>query len=199
MNKKLKTFITVFFIGAAYAVIYALPFVQYMFYDPLVESIGATNAQLGTLIAIYGLGNIFGAPVGGWLADKINSGTKVTFISLIGLCASTALIAVGVDMHNFPFFFAMSVLTFVCCGFATGATFRMIPHVFGNPLLSSLITGFVAAVAAYGAFITPKIFGFVYSMFGNIHPAFAVLLAFNIVTVAVCYWFYVRKGANMNV
>ncbi|MBF1752749.1 MAG: nitrate/nitrite transporter, partial [Veillonella sp.] len=72
-------------------------------------------------------------------------------------------------------------------------------HVFGNPLLSSLITGFVAAVAAYGAFITPKIFGFVYSTFGNIHPAFAVLLAFNIVTVAVCFWFYVRKGANMNV
>ena len=102
-------------------------------------------------------------------------------------------------MHNFPFFFAMSVLTFVSCGFATGATFRMIPHVFGNPLLSSLITGFVAAVAAYGAFITPKIFGFVYSTFGNIHPAFAVLLAFNIVTVAVCYWFYVRKSANMNV
>ena len=95
-------------------------------------------------------------PVGGWLSDKINSGTKVTFVSLIGLCATTALIAVGVDMHNFPFFFAMSVLTFVCCGFATGATFRMIPHVFGNPLLSSLIIGFVAAVAAYGAFITPK-------------------------------------------
>ena len=116
-----------------------------------------------------------------------------------GLCATTALIAVGVDMHNFPFFFAMSVLTFVCCGFATGATFRMIPHVFGNPLLSSLITGFVAAVAAYGAFITPKIFGFTYSTFGNIYPAFAVLLAFNIVTVAVCYWFYVRKSANMNV
>ena len=72
-------------------------------------------------------------PVGGWLSDKINSGTKVTFVSLLGLCATTALIAVGVDMHNFPFFFAMSVLTFVCCGFATGATFRMIPHVFGNP------------------------------------------------------------------
>ena len=40
---------------------------------------------------------------------------------------------------------------------------------------------------------------FVYSMFGNIHPAFAVLLAFNLVTVSVCYWFYVRKSANMNV
>ena len=138
-------------------------------------------------------------PVGGWLADKIYSGTKVTFVSLLGLCATTALIAVGVDMHNFPFFFAMSVLTFVCCGFATGATFRMIPHVFGNPLLSSLITGFVAAVAAYGAFITPKIFGFTYTTFGSIYPAFVALLVFNLVTVAVCYWFYVRKSANMNV
>ncbi|MDE8715293.1 nitrate/nitrite transporter, partial [Veillonella atypica] len=27
-------------------------------------------------------------PVGGWLSDKINSGTKVTFVSLIGLCAT---------------------------------------------------------------------------------------------------------------
>ena len=75
----------------------------------------------------------------------------------------------------------------------------MIPHVFGNPLLSSLITGFVAAVAAYGAFITPTIFGFTYTTFGSIYPAFVALLVFNLVTVAVCYWFYVRKSANMNV
>lgn len=138
-------------------------------------------------------------PVGGWLADKINSGTKITFLGLIGLCVSTALIAVGVDLHSFPFFFAMSVITFVFTGFITGAAFRMIPHIFTDGLQGSLVTGFTAAVAAYGAFITPKIFGFTYTTFGNIHPAFAVLLAFNIVTVAVCYWFYVRKGANMNV
>ena len=73
----------------------------------------------------------------------------------------------------------------------------MIPHVFGNPLLSSLITGFVAAVAAYGAFITPKIFGFTYTTFGSIYPAFVALLVFNLVTVAVCYWFYVRKAASI--
>ena len=138
-------------------------------------------------------------PVGGWLADKINSGTKITFIGLIGLCITTVLIAVGVDMHHFDFFFGMTVLMFVSCGFVTGSTFRMIPHIFTDGLQSSLIAGFVAAVAAYGAFITPKIFGYVYTTFGSIHPAFAVLLAFNIVTVFVCYWFYVRKAANMNV
>ena len=93
----------------------------------------------------------------------------------------------------------MTVLMFISCGFVTGSTFRMIPHIFTDGLQSSLIAGFVGAVAAYGAFITPKIFGYVYTTFGSIHPAFAVLLAFNIVTVFVCYWFYVRKAANMNV
>lgn len=138
-------------------------------------------------------------PVGGWLADKIDSGTKVTFVTLIGLCISTALIAVGVDIHNFPFFFAMSVLTFIFTGFITGASFRMIPHIFTDGLQGSLVTGFTAAVAAYGAFITPKLFGYIYTTFGNIHPAFVMLLAFNIITVIVCWYFYVRKGANMHV
>jgi MFS family permease len=83
MNKKFKTFITIFFIGAAYAIIYALPFVQYMFYDPLVESLGATNAQLGVLIAIFGIGNIVGAPIGGWISDKFNH-KMVYLLSLVG-------------------------------------------------------------------------------------------------------------------
>lgn len=128
--------------------------------------------------------------------------TLAAFPGLVGATLRfvyTALIAVGVDLHSFPFFFSMSVITFVFTGFITGASFRMIPHIFTDGLQGSLVTGFTAAVAAYGAFITPKIFGFTYTTFGNIHPAFAVLLAFNIVTVAVCYWFYVRKGANINV
>jgi MFS family permease len=77
MSKKMKVFITIFFMGAAYALVYALPFVQYVFYDPMINSIGATNAQLGTLIAIFGLGNVFGAPIGGWVADKFNHKTVI--------------------------------------------------------------------------------------------------------------------------
>ena len=51
----------------------------------------------------------------------------------------------------------------------------------------------------YHIVFTPKIFGFTYTTFGSIYPAFVALLVFNLVTVVVCYWFYVRKGANMNV
>ena len=136
-------------------------------------------------------------PVGGWLGDKINSGTKVTYYALIGLIISTALIAVGIDLHNFVFFFIATVITFVMTGIMTGATFRMIPHIFTNALQGSLVTGFVAAVAAYGAFVTPKLFGFIYSTFGNIHPAFAMLLGFNILTLVVLYWFYARKNSGI--
>ena len=73
----------------------------------------------------------------------------------------------------------------------------MIPHIFTNALQGSLVTGFVAAVAAYGAFVTPKLFGFIYSTFGNIHPAFAMLLGFNILTLVVLYWFYARKNSGI--
>ncbi len=82
MNNKLKKWVTVFIMGSAYGLVYALPFVQYIFYDPLVESIGATNAQLGILIAIFGVGNLL-APLGGILADKFNY-KWVYLISLIG-------------------------------------------------------------------------------------------------------------------
>ena len=110
---------------------------------------------------------------------------------------STALIAVGIDLHNFVFFFIATVITFVMTGLMTGATFRMIPHIFTNALQGSLVTGFVAAVAAYVAFVTPKLFGFIYSTFGNIHPAFAMLLGFNILTLVVLYWFYARKNSGI--
>ena len=137
-------------------------------------------------------------PVGGWLSDKINSGTTVTFYALIGLCLTTFGIMVGINIHSFVFFFICTLLTFVMTGLITGSSFRMIPHIFTSSLHSSLVTGFTAAVAAYGAFVTPKIFGFVYGYFGDSTPAFAVLLAFNIVTVGITYYFYKRKAANMN-
>src|SRR5699024_8544568 len=82
MNKRIKMLLTIFFMGAGYSLVYALPFIQYMFYEPMRQALGATNAQLGTLIMLFGLGNIFGAPIGGWVADKFNHKT-VYMVSLI--------------------------------------------------------------------------------------------------------------------
>ncbi len=153
MNNKLKTFITIFFIGAAYAIIYALPFVQYMFYDPLVESIGATNAQLGFLIAIFGLGNIFGAPIGGWLADKFNHKT-IYLLALVGNSALCFLFA-----YNLNYKFAV----YIWIGLAITALFAYFPaHVKIVRLLGSeeeqgKIFGLAEAAGGVGSIIVNSI------------------------------------------
>lgn len=72
MDKKLKTFITVMVMGSCWSIVYLIPFIQYVFYDPLKEALGASNTQLGFLLTIYGLGNIYGCPIGGWIADRFN-------------------------------------------------------------------------------------------------------------------------------
>lgn len=59
-------------LGASWAVSYLVPFLQYTWYAPFKEFIGGTNMQLGLLITIYGFGNVFGAPIGGWFADHFN-------------------------------------------------------------------------------------------------------------------------------
>lgn len=72
MKQKIKLVITILVLGACWAVVYLVPFLQYTWYDPFKEFIGGTNTQLGLLLTIYGFGNVFGAPVGGWVADRFN-------------------------------------------------------------------------------------------------------------------------------
>ena len=67
-----KTFVKLTVLGMSWTIVYTLAFIQYILYDPFLESIGCTNAQLGLLMTIFGLGNVLGAPVGGWLADRFD-------------------------------------------------------------------------------------------------------------------------------
>ncbi|MBH6948906.1 MFS transporter [Clostridioides difficile] len=82
MNKKFKLIVTMLVLGLCWSIVYVVPFIQYIFYDPFREVIGCTNAQLGLLMTVYGFGNIFGAPIGGWIADRFNY-KKVYLASLL--------------------------------------------------------------------------------------------------------------------
>ena len=55
--------------------------------------------------------------------------------------------------QNFAMFFA----AFLTTNFVKGTSFRMIPYIFNNPFHSLPVTGFTATIAAYGAFLIPKI------------------------------------------
>ncbi|UZD43281.1 MFS transporter [Selenomonas sputigena] len=146
------------------------------------------------------LGPFIGAgirPVGGLLADKMDSGSRVTLISLFVMLGASFLVLFGVEAHRFSVFFGAFLLLFLTTGFINGASFRMIPYIFNNPFHSSLVTGFTAAIAAYGAFFIPKLFGFAYANYGVVAPAFYILIAFTVSTIVITWYFYDRKGSGI--
>ena len=146
------------------------------------------------------LGPFIGAgmrPVGGWLADKFDSGSKVTLYSLLLMLASVIVVLIGLQTHSFGIFFAAFLMLFLTTGFVNGASFRMIPYIFNNPFHSSLVTGFTAAIAAYGAFLVPKIFGWAYSNYSMVTPAFYVLIAFTVLTIIITWFFYARSSSGI--
>lgn len=96
-----KAFITgrqlliIFFMGMAFAVIYATPFVQYVFYDDLANTLHASNTELGFLITIFGIGNLL-APLGGALGDKFNT-KKVYLLGMFVTCILDFILAMNMN------------------------------------------------------------------------------------------------------
>jgi len=83
LNK--KTIISLLVLGASWSLVYLIPFIQYVWYDPFQELLGATNTQLGLLISIYGTGVVIFTPFGGWVCDRFN--TKFLFIGYLVMYA----------------------------------------------------------------------------------------------------------------
>ncbi|PWB66900.1 MAG: nitrate/nitrite transporter [Deltaproteobacteria bacterium] len=170
------------------------------------------------------LGPLVGAlmrPVGGWVADKVG-GARVTFWNFIAMAASAAGILAflprGGAGGSFAGFLAMFILMFVTTGIGNGSTFRMIPVIFATDRMrdaegkgpaaqeqaakdaakeAAAVIGFSSAFAAYGAFFIPKGFGSSISLTGGPEAALYGFLAFYITCIAVTYWFYSRRNAEM--
>jgi len=115
------------------------------------------------------LGPVIGAlvrPAGGWLSDKIDSGAKVTAASTITQIIATLAVAYFIiqakdsptpETYWWPFFACFMVL-FLTTGIGNGSTFRSIPNIFSKEQAGPVL-GWTSAIAAYGAFIIPKVFG----------------------------------------
>ena len=114
------------------------------------------------------------------------------------MLAASIVVILGLQAHSFGMFFAAFLLLFLTTGFVNGASFRMIPYIYDNPFHSSLVTGFTAAVAAYGAFLIPKIFGWAYTNYGVVTPAFYILIGFTVITILITWFVYARKGSGMH-
>ena len=139
-------------------------------------------------------------PVGGMIADKMG-GAKVTQIISIIMVASAlgvayflklAYVSATPEEYFFPFMILFLIL-FAMTGIGNGSTFRTIAVVF-NKEQAGPVLGWTAAVAAYGAFIIPKVFG---EQIKAATPEYALygFAVFYMVCIIINWWFYLRPGA----
>jgi len=139
-------------------------------------------------------------PVGGWISDKVG-GAKVTQIVSIVMIASTLGVAYFMaeayqsatpEQYFLPFFILFIVL-FTATGVGNGSTFRTIAMVF-NQEQAGPVLGWTSAVAAYGAFIIPKVLGeeIKATTPENALYGFAI---FYFICLVLNWWFYMRPNA----
>ena len=140
-------------------------------------------------------------PVGGVIADKLG-GAKVTqtisvvmILSALGVAyfMQQAYQSATPEQYFLPFFLLFLIL-FTATGIGNGSTFRTIAVVF-NKEQAGPVLGWTSAVAAYGAFIIPKVFG---EQIEATTPEYALcgFAVFYTLCVILNWWFYLRKSCE---
>lgn len=139
-------------------------------------------------------------PIGGMWADRAG-GAKVTQIISIVMVASALGVAYFIqaayasatpEQYFYPFL-GLFLILFAATGIGNGSTFRTIAVAFNKEQAGPTL-GWTAAVAAYGAFIIPKVFG---EQLKAGHPEYALygFAIFYAVCIAINWWFYLRPNA----
>jgi NNP family nitrate/nitrite transporter-like MFS transporter len=139
-------------------------------------------------------------PVGGWIADKIG-GAKITQIVSMVMIASALGVAYFMSMAfqsatpeiYFVPFFILFIILFTATGVGNGSTFRTIAVVFDKEQAGPAL-GWTSAVAAYGAFIIPKVFGEQIKATTPENALFGFVI-FYAICLVLNWWFYMRPNA----
>lgn len=153
----------------------------------------------------------------GWISDKFGGG-RVTFWTFLAMIVAVFgvlqfLPSEASPAGNFWGFFACFMALFFLTGVGNASTFQMIPSIMRQevprlmPKLdeaatlkqsereSAAIIAFTSAIAAYGAFFIPKLYGTSIAMTGAPNGALWAFLCFYAVCAVICWIFYSRKSA----
>ena len=149
------------------------------------------------------MGPFFGAlirPLGGWISDKVGGAKLTQMISFVMVAAALGLAYYIKQAYSSstpeefftPFLFLFLIL-FAATGIGNGSTFRTIAVVF-NKEQAGPVLGWTSAVAAYGAFIIPQVFGEQVSLTTPEYALYGFSI-FYLICIVINWWFYLRKDA----
>jgi len=139
-------------------------------------------------------------PIGGMMADKLGGARVTQWISIVMVASAlgvayfiqAAYASATPEQYFYPFL-GLFLLLFAATGIGNGSTFRTIAVVFNKEQAGPAL-GWTAAVAAYGAFIIPKVFGEQLKA-GTPEYALYGFAIFYGVCIAINWWFYMRPNA----
>jgi len=166
----------------------------------------AVNPNGPSALMYAWMGAFIGAlirPVGGWIADRVGGALVTQIVSVVMLVSSIAVAHYMKAAYNsatpeeyFVPFFLFFLLLFAATGIGNGSTFRTISQVFPKEQAGPVL-GWTSAVAAYGAFYIPKVFG---EQIKATTPEIALygFAAFYGLCILVNWWFYLRKNAEFH-
>ena len=139
-------------------------------------------------------------PVGGKISDKFGGAIVTQWVSIVMIlsalgCAwfmKAAYASATPETYFYPFLILFIIL-FTATGVGNGSTFRSIAVIFDSEQAGPVL-GWTSAVAAYGAFIIPQVFG---EQIKATTPEYALygFAAFYFICLLLNWWFYTRKNA----
>jgi len=160
------------------------------------------NAPNGAAVAWLGafVGSLI-RPVGGIMADKFG-GAKMTMVAIVWCTAAAfaqgALVNVTRQLENpeknYGWFIFLFLNLFLCTGFMNGSTFRTIGVLF-PPEEAGPVLGWSSAIASYGAFIIPTMFGIALKA-GAPEVTFYGLGGYYVSCGVLNFWYYLRPGCE---
>lgn len=106
-----RKYFLVFLLAFMFSAAYLLPYIKYVFYEPLMEGLGITNSQAGLLLSVYSIMNTLTLIPGGLMSDKYKTKNIIT------------ISAMGTGILNFVLAFFMNykvaIIVWLLLGFTT--------------------------------------------------------------------------------
>lgn len=187
-------YLTLIILGFAGGSIYAFPYMKYVFYDPMINTLHISNGQAGFLLSMYAIGCMILYIPGGILADKI-SPKKALVISLLGTTALTVIFAV-------TFNYTVSLVIWLLLAFSSGFIFwsalvkaiRMIGNEKEQGRLYGIYYASNGITAAFVSYLSLEVFSKFTDEKTGFFWAMIVMAAFT-GAVAVLIFFFMKEDS----